>query len=69
MDIIDKIDEQLVVENKWDKLKDLDKLLKHFESFMSTYPTSPDMKKIYNMLRGERNTFAHSEVGMVGNLR
>jgi hypothetical protein len=69
MDIIEKIDGQLIDENKWDKLKKMDELLKHFDSFMSSYPTSPNMKKIFNMLRSERNSFAQGELGMVGNLK
>lgn len=69
MDIVERIDEQLIEENKWDKLKKLDELLKYFESFMESYPTSPNMKKIFNLLRSERNSFAHSELGMVGNLK
>jgi len=69
MDIIDRINEELIEENKWDKLKKMDELIKHFDSFMNTYPTSANFKKIYNLLRSERNSFAQGELGMVSNLK
>ena len=64
MDIINKIDEKLITENKWDRLKSLDKLIQHFNDFMETYPTSPNFKKIFNSLMSERGNLA-KDLGIV----
>jgi len=65
MDIVDKIDEAILMnENKWDKLKSLDKLIKAFDEFMNTYPSSSNFKNIFNKLMAERN-FLSRELGIV----
>jgi hypothetical protein len=64
MDIINKINQQILNENKWDKLKDLDKLIKSFNEFMEEYPTNSNFKNIFNRLTMERNALS-KELGIV----
>jgi hypothetical protein len=64
MDIINKINQQILTENKWDKLKSLDKLIKSFNEFMEEYPTNSNFKNIFNRLTMERNSLS-KELGIV----
>jgi len=62
MDILDKIDERLILENKLDKLKDLEELIEKFNEFISSYPSSQNIKKMINILTMEKNHLA-AELG------